>query len=230
MAKSHISTELFRRPSHSMNLPMLPSTSPESTPPLGALPLANRRHEQFCDEYVENGRNRNAACRAVGYKERNGKELWLRPEIHARIEFLSQEREKHSRLKAQLVRDQTATIVGASVDHYRVTPQGDVEPTEDAPPNAMAAIASIKRKFKRHRDNSTTVEVELKLWDKNAALNLGARILGMIVDGPTVQLPAGTGVLLVPMAPGADAWAATAADQQRALVSRPPTAAKPLVS
>lgn len=73
-----------------------------------------------------------------------------------------------------------AALALSSIDHYVITDEGQVTLAEGAPPNAMAAVQSIKRKTRSYYDKVRECEVreydvEIRLWDKPAPLKLMGR-------------------------------------------------------
>jgi hypothetical protein len=55
--------------------------------------------------------------------------------------------------------------------------------TPNAPPDAMRAVASVKRRSRRKGETVET-ETEIRLWPKVEALDRLARHLGLYRDGP----------------------------------------------
>jgi hypothetical protein len=145
-----------------------------------------------------------------------------RPHVKAAIECAMAERAERAEVTVDRVLREVDTVSLSCVSHYRMTDDGHVEPTEDAPPDAMRAISSIKRRSRVLPNNrGVEYEVEFRLWDKPGTLRLSMQHRGMLIEKHEVTLPPGSGVLAVPLAPGDRQWAAGAAAQQADLASRP---------
>jgi hypothetical protein len=73
----------------------------------------------------------------------------------------------------------------SNVEHYVVTPKGDVHLTADAPAAAMRALQSVKRRFTTRgsgKTKETTVDVEIRLWDKPGPLKLAGQHVGLFAE------------------------------------------------
>ena len=79
----------------------------------------------------------------------------------------------------------------------------------------MRAVSSIKRRIRVDTDGNVTRYIELRLWDKPAALRMLGQHVGMFKE--TVKLVVDSGVLVVPAAVGSKLWEQAAHAQQRAL-------------
>lgn len=113
----------------------------------------------------------------------------------ARIAALVAEREKKIaapfKLKAGRIRREIAAIAHSDLRHYRINAAGDgIEPTENAPPDAMRAVSRVKIKRRtipqydaKGNAIAPIIEAEaiISLWDKPATLRLAAQIRGMVV-------------------------------------------------
>lgn len=150
-------------------------------------PLANPKWERFCQEYLVDlvpGR----AYERAGYKPRGnaadtaGHRLLRNVHIQARIAELKQARSERTQIQADEILRELHTLATSNVDHYSVDGDtGDVSLAHDAPRRAMRAVASIKRKirtYKRGDDDVREVDVEIRLWDKNSAIDKAMKHLG----------------------------------------------------
>jgi len=95
-------------------------------------------------------------------------------------------------LTAKRIRREIAALSFSSVDHYMVGDDGRLTLAPGAPPDAMRAVRSVK--YKRRTipqppgpDGNPVppiveVEAEFRLWDKPAAVRIGAQHRGMLVQ------------------------------------------------
>jgi phage terminase small subunit len=85
----------------------------------------------------------------------------------------------------KLVRE-LAAVAFSNVSNYAIDEEGYVELEEDAPGEAIRAVASIRRKKRVRVDDEgvaeTTYETEFRMWDKLGALTLLGRKLKMFTD------------------------------------------------
>lgn len=124
--------------------------------------------------------------RASANAARNATRLLQRLDVAQALAELEAEREKETRVRAHRILDELAPLCFSNVNHYVVDDEGEIALRHGAPPDAMAAVASVKRRTttRRNRDGEETTEttVELKLWDKNAALEKAMKFRGLLAD------------------------------------------------
>jgi phage terminase small subunit len=184
-------------------------------------PLNHRERLFVAALLADREMNQTNAALAAGYSPRTakgmGSEVANRPHVRAEIELAIAMRESVAAVTAERVLREVDTVSLSCVSHYRISDAGDLELTEDAPPDAMRAVASVKRRTRTDKDGSVTREVEFRLWDKPGTLRLSMQHRGMLIEKHEVKLPPGSGVLAVPVPPAADQWGAMAAAQQDAL-------------
>lgn len=154
------------------------------------IPALTPKQRRFVEEYLVDLNATQAAIRA-GYSARTarqaGAEALSKPVIAEAVAAEMQRRETRSRVKAFRVLEELAPLCYSSLDHYRIGRSGHVRLTPDAPPDAMRAVAAIKRKRREiEREDGkppvVEVETEIKLWDKNTALTNAMKHLGMLID------------------------------------------------
>jgi hypothetical protein len=75
-----------------------------------------------------------------------------------------------------------AAVAFSNIVHYKIDDEGYVSREEGAPPEAIKAIQSVRRKKRVLDDRSPLYETELRLWDKIQALTLLGRKLKLFVD------------------------------------------------
>lgn len=101
---------------------------------------------------------------------------------------LSPARQAHALLEARprkpLTRDEvlreTAALALSDISHYQIDDHGEVQLAPKAPPYAMRAVSSIKKTVRFTAEGLPMVTTEITLWNKPAALRLGAQLLKML--------------------------------------------------
>jgi len=155
----------------------------------------NQRQRAFVREYCVDLNGTRAAIRA-GYNRSGASVVATRlvadSRIAAAIAHAMETRAARVNMTADSVLEEVATLANASVEHYKVDDDGNLVLAEGAPPNAMRAIQSVKRKkiVKEFPDGSITItyEVEFKLWDKPGALKLMGRHVGIKAFADRLEL------------------------------------------
>ena len=187
------------------------------------------RRERFAQEYLKDLNAKEAAIRA-GYSvkgaKQNGARLLADPGVAARVAALKAARAAKSEITAARVLEELGVVSFSNVHDYAIDEDGNVTLSPAAHPDAIRAVASVKRKRRtigRGAGAVVEVETEIRLWDKPAALRLTGQHLGMYVEKREVKFPDGGGVLAVPLPVDAAQWAALAASQQAASMQRPAT-------
>lgn len=140
------------------------------------------KQKRFIEEYLIDLNATQAAIRA-GYSPHTAKEIGSenlsKPHIRARIEQALAERSKRTGINQDRVIMELARIAlinpGNLINFAEVTVKG--EASEDD----LAAIQSVKVKT-IPTENGEIVEREVRLYDKNRALELLGRHLGMFND------------------------------------------------
>lgn len=140
------------------------------------------RQARFVEEYLADLNGTQAAIRA-GYKKEAANEqasrLLARRNIKAAVEKGKRERSERTNIKSDRVLDETARLAFSNISHYQLSDDGQVQLAPGAPETAMSAVSSIKRKTFLGEGGDVRHEVELKLWDKPAALRLAGMHLGL---------------------------------------------------
>lgn len=140
------------------------------------------KQKRFCDEYLIDLNATQAAIRA-GYSVDSagtiGSENMQKPNIRARIGKALAERSRRTGINADLVIVELARI--GRVNAANVINMNDATVKETAAEDDTAAIASVKVKIIPTEDGDI-VEREVKLHDKNKALELLGKHLGMFKD------------------------------------------------
>lgn len=200
--------------------------------PTGLFVVLDHRRQMFVLHLLaQPGLNAAAAALAAGATKRRAKQSaheWLaEPAVKAALDAAMTVRAQSVAVTAERVLREVDTVGLSDITHYRLDDEGNLQLADGAPPDAMRAVRSFKRKvrFVKARDGvgfDKEVESEFTLWGKPETLRLSMQHRGMLVEKVELKTPEGTGVLAVPLPPDAAQWAAGAAAQQTALVARAP--------
>lgn len=141
-----------------------------------------QKQRRFIEEYLIDLNATQAAIRA-GYSPDSaadiGSENLRKPDIRARIDQAMAERSKRTGLNQDRILMELAKI--ALLNPERVVDFDQATIREDALPEDLAAIASVKVKRFPTKDGEG-IEREIKFHDKNKALEMAGRHLGMFKD------------------------------------------------
>lgn len=193
-------------------------------------PLTTKQ-EMFVQEYLIDLNATQAAIRA-GYSQRTageiGRQLLAKTGVAARVREAKEERIDRIQIKQDEVLSELLILLKSSVEHYTYTEDGTLALKEGAPQDALRAVSGVKRRVKRYiegkGENAEPVEVEeveYRLWDKPACVNMAGKHLGLFPnrlqhegkDGKDLP-PA---VLILPAAVDSEEWARAAKRSQAEL-------------
>lgn len=148
------------------------------------------KQKKFIDEYLVDLNATQAAIRA-GYKEktayRTGAENLRKPQIQREIQKRMQERQQRTEVTQDMVVKELAAIAfSRATDYVEIRSNGVcstvvIKPTSDLSDQQIRAIAGIKEGANG---------IEIKLNDKEKALELLGRHLGMWNDKLDIKTPA----------------------------------------
>jgi phage terminase small subunit len=163
--------------------------------PHGLLPQQRR----FVEEMLIDG-NQTRSARAAGYSwgraAETGSELMDDPRVQAAVEdgrhaLLLDLKARQKETLAEL-----DALAHSSIDDYVVGEDGRVQLTKSAKPTAIKAVASAKFRRKTFVDEegkeTITEDHEIRLWDKNSALQKKMTNLGLLTERVAVGNPDGT--------------------------------------
>lgn len=140
------------------------------------------KQERFVEEYLVD-LNASAAAIRAGYSAKSafvqGSRLLSNARVRARVEERMAELSRRTGVTQERVIRELARI--ALLDATRVANFDDATLREDAAEDDRAAIASVKVK-RIPTDEGDIVEREIRFWDKNKALELLGKHLGMFQD------------------------------------------------
>jgi phage terminase small subunit len=111
--------------------------------------------------------------------------------VAAAVVRAQEARSKQTGITQVRVLEETALLAFSDVSHYTVNDDGDLQPTAAAPPGAMRAVSSIKRRIITSGDR-TVHEIEFKLWNKPEPLRLAGRHVGLFNERLEVSNPDGS--------------------------------------
>ena len=142
----------------------------------------NSRQRAFVHEYLQDLNATQAAIRA-GYSPHTAGEasyeLLNNPRISVAVEKAKAQRLARVNISADSIISEIHALATSRVEHYYIDDFGNVQPTPEAPDNAMAAVSSIKKKIHHDKEGGITYEVEFRLWDKPGQLKLMGKHAGV---------------------------------------------------
>ena len=147
----------------------------------------NERERRFCEEYLIDLSPQNAALRA-GYAPATARNAacWIapgrpkKPELRGEIDRMLAERSRRTGVNADRVVRELARIAFADVAD--VMDAGGTDVRGDIARDDSAALAQVRR-----RETAGGVECEIRMHDKNRALQLLGKHLGLFADGARSQ-------------------------------------------
>jgi phage terminase small subunit len=149
---------------------------------MAALPKLRGKQARFVQEYLKDLNGKQAAIRA-GYSPRSAEVLasqTLRnPKVQAAIAAAQAARARRVHLTQDAVLEELKVLAFSDLSHYAIDEYGNVALREDAPPDAMRAVASLKKKI-IHTDTAVLYETEIKLWNKPASVRMAGEHLGLL--------------------------------------------------
>ena len=141
------------------------------------------KQKLFVDEYLIDLNATQAAIRA-GYRQSNaeqmGYQLLQKTSVSDAIKTAMAERSRRTGINQDRILTELACI--ALVNPAKVVNFDEATIREDALPEDLAAVASVKVKRFPTKDGGEGIEREIKFWDKTKALDLAGRHLGMFKD------------------------------------------------
>lgn len=140
------------------------------------------KQQRFVNEYLIDLNATQAAIRA-GYSPDTAKEIGCenltKPNIRAHIDKAMAERSKRTGINQDRILAELAKIALLNPD--RVVNLNDATIREDALPEDLAAVASVKVKRFPTKEGDG-IEREIKFYDKNRAIELAGKHIGMFKD------------------------------------------------
>lgn len=170
---------------------MTENNTPEQTPPNTGKTRQGAAHRRklFVEAYIANGHNATDAAKQAGFKAHAAQSQGSRILKHEEVKKMLAQRQgeiaEKFALTAENVIAELAKIVRADMRKL-FTEDGKLLPMAEWPEEIASAICSVEidelfagRGNLREQVGFTK---KLKLWDKNSALTLAMRHLGMLID------------------------------------------------
>lgn len=175
-------------------------------------PLADKRHERFCQEFIVD-HNKTRAAKDAGFSPKTAasqaSRLLKKVNIKKRVEYLENQLCGKANITAEKVLRELGRIAFSNMNDFAVIEGGKVvfEDFSELTPDQLACVAEVSE--------SRQTRIKIKLHDKLKALELIGRHLSMFNDNMNVRFPEGScGVLAVPVEVDKDAWQAMAQNKQ----------------
>lgn len=150
------------------------------------------RQWRFVQEYLKD-LNAAAAYRRAGYKctlkaaEANSIRLIGNDRVALAIASEKAKLAAVMKLTHEQVLEEIRLLSHSTIEHYHIDDVGNVGLAPGAPPNAMRAVASLKKRITHGENGRVTYETELRLWNKPAAVRMAGEHLDLFTT--QVQLP-----------------------------------------
>jgi phage terminase small subunit len=148
------------------------------------------RQRRFVEEYLLDLNGKQAAIRA-GYSPKTAEVLasqTLRiPKVQAAITAAQARRSQRTEITQDTVLRELAVLAQSSIDHYVIDDQGNVQIRDGVPPEAIRAVASLKKKIV-HTEAAIIYETTITLWNKPASVRMAGEHTGLF-KGTEQALP-----------------------------------------
>jgi phage terminase small subunit len=150
----------------------------------------NDNQRRFIDEYMVDRNATQAAIRA-GYADGSaavtGHRLLRNANIRAEIDRKLLEEADKRQLNVDEVLIELAALGRSSIGDYEIDDAGNVKLAANAPGRALRAVSSIKKTIKHLGNGRVEYKTEVRLWDKNAALEKLGKHLGLFKDRGQIE-------------------------------------------
>jgi hypothetical protein len=148
--------------------------------------------ERFVQEYLVDC-NATAAYKRAGYKgqgnvaEVNAHRLLRSAKVAAAVQGAQEARAQRLQLTQDAVLAELMLLAHSDILDYIIDDHGDVTLRAGAPPQAMRAVASLKKKIS-HTDAGVCYETTITLWNKPVSVRMAGEHLGLF-KGTEQALP-----------------------------------------
>jgi phage terminase small subunit len=143
------------------------------------------QQRQFAEEYIRDLNGTAAAIRA-GYAPKSAQasasRLMNTVAVSHYIDSLMEERSERVQITADIVVRELAGLALSNIINYDFDEEGFVTLRPGAPDIALRAVKKIKRRVRYDENGDKIIETELELWDKNAAIRMLGKHLGMFIE------------------------------------------------
>jgi len=139
--------------------------------------------ERFVQEYLVDC-NATAAYKRAGYKgqgnvaEVNAHRLLRSAKVAAAVQAAQDARARRLQLTQDAVLHELTVLAHSDIRDYVIDDQGEVHLRAGAPPHAMRAVASLKKKIV-HTEAAVIYETTITLWNKPASIRMAGEHLGL---------------------------------------------------
>lgn len=150
------------------------------------------KERRFVEEYLVHC-NAAKAARKAGYSghcaKQIGHENLTKPDLAAAVQAGLDALAARCEVDADKVVRELAAVAFSNILHFEIDEEGYVSLAEGAPPEAILALQSVRRKKRVLEDGSVVIETEFRLWDKITALTLLGKKLKLWVEKIEVENP-----------------------------------------
>jgi phage terminase small subunit len=150
-------------------------------------PTLTPKQQLFVREYLVDLNGKQAAIRA-GYSPRvaevQASENLRIPKVQSALAEAMAARAQRVEVTADAVLREIALLSHSNIEHYTIDNYGDVHVRPGAPPDAMKAVASLRKKI-LHTEQGTLYETEIRLWNKPTSVRMAAEHLGLLLPTQT---------------------------------------------
>ena len=169
----------------------------------GPLRVLKEKHKVFVENYLIHFVGARAA-RDAGYEPSNSRVLaWNLLHDPLIIEYM---KKRSGEIMAEIKEEQLKIFrelmkVGHSKIRDLYTPAGALKPLDEWPEDIAACVSSIKQKVRTATVGgitTTTKSLEVRLWNKNQALDILSKVTGLQTSELKVSLPDNVGSLYFP--------------------------------
>ena len=109
------------------------------------------------------------------------------PKVQAAITAAQVRRSQRTEIAQDTVLRELAVLAQSSIDHYVIDDQGNVQVRDGVPPEAIRAVASLKKKI-IHTESAVIYETTIPLWNKPASVRMAGEHTGLF-KGTEQPLP-----------------------------------------
>lgn len=152
----------------------------------------NEQEVDFCHQYIKDFNGRKAAIRA-SYSPTSAHVTASTKlnnyNVALYIQRLLAERRQRMDIDGEMIMRELGYLALSNIGNYVIDDDGFVDVHEEAPSEALRAVKSIKRRitFKQDPEDKDgpplkTIETEITLWEKPAALKQLGMLLGMYIE------------------------------------------------
>lgn len=159
---------------------------PSNAEVLGPL---NKKQEIFVREFLIDLNATRAAERAgYGGARSKGSQLLANISVRSAVNDALRERAQRLGMRAEEILYELYLIGKSDIRDYGIDDHGNVTLRPGAPDEAMRAVSSIKRRIRHGKEGEIEYETEIKLWNKNDALDKAGKHLRLYGEEQTVNV------------------------------------------